>query len=223
MPPPVPDDRGFSFVLEESEAGLQLRARHHPSYGPIRADWTGAEVRRRIAAGRKQLLARAVGLDRHRGASILDATAGMGRDGFVLATLGAQLTMSERHPTVCALLQDARHRALLDPASADAASRIDVREGDARLHMAQGWDVVYLDPMYPGRNKTALASKELQLLRELTGGDADADSLLDQARRHARLRVAVKRPLKAPWLAGLEPRHSLSGSQARFDIYFPLS
>lgn len=202
---------------------MQLRALHHPDYGAIQADWTSADVRRRIAAGRKQRLARATGLDRHRDARILDATAGLGRDGFVLASLGGHVTLCERHPTVCALLTDAQRRALAKPETAEAAARIEIVEADSRMQLERGWDVVYLDPMYPGRNKAALAGKELQLLRELTGGDADADSLLELARRHARQRVAVKRPLKAPWLAGVEPRHSLSGSQARFDIYFPLA
>jgi 16S rRNA (guanine1516-N2)-methyltransferase len=71
--------------------------------------------------------------------------------------------------------------------------------------------------MYPERGKAALAKKELQLLRELTGGDPDADELLLAA--NARRRVVVKRPLSAPALAGRAPSVALRGTQARFDIY----
>ena len=110
--------RGFSFALQETGGRLELRALHHPGYGAICADWGTAEVRRRIAGGRKQLLARAVGLNKQRDLRILDATAGLGRDGFTLAALGARVTMSERNKTIAALLHDAQRRALLDPASA---------------------------------------------------------------------------------------------------------
>lgn len=176
-------------------------------------------MQRRIRAGRRQLLARAVGLHRERDLAILDATAGLGRDGFTLAALGARVTLAERHPTVAALLEDARERALRDGATAEAAARTAIVHADARKLMAPPakFDVIYLDPMYPERGKAALAKKELQLLRELTGGDADADALLAAA--HARRRIVVKRPRTAPPLAGRAPSLALSGSQARFDVY----
>jgi len=214
------DDRhGLRFELRESGGRLELVAGHHPGYGAVCADWTTPEIGRRIAGGKRQLLARAVGLHKHAGLRILDATAGLGRDGFVLAALGATVTLCERHPTVAALLADARRRALASPATADAAGRVDIVAADARDLLDRGWDVVYLDPMYPDRGKAALAKKELQLLRELTGGDADADALLAPALLNVRHRVVVKRPLKAPPLAGRAPSASLAGTQARFDIY----
>ncbi len=217
--------RGFSFALRETAGRLELIALHHPGYGAICADWTTPELRRRVAAGRRQLLARAAGLHQQRDLRVLDATGGLGRDGYTLAALGAQITLAERHPSIAALLADAHRRALADPATAEAAAHITLATADAReLFERNGgvsYDVIYLDPMFPGHGKTALAKKELQVLRELTGGDADADALLEPARRSARLRVVVKRPLKAPWLALTEPAFSLFGTQARFDIYLP--
>jgi 16S rRNA (guanine1516-N2)-methyltransferase len=177
-------------------------------------------VKRRVSAGKKQLLARAVGLPKHPGLALLDATAGLGRDGFTLAALGARVTLAERNPTVAALLRDAHARALADPDAAEAAARIEIVEADGRTLCPPGgearFDVVYADPMYPERGKTALAGKEMQLLRELTGGDPDADGLQDL---NARRRVVVKRPVKAPPLAGHPPSLALAGTQARFDIY----
>lgn len=213
--------QAFRFELELDAGILGLRALHHPAWGPVFADWTGPDIRRRVAAGRRQLLGRAVGLDKHPESLVLDATAGLGRDGFTLAALGARVRLVERDATVHALLEDALRRALADPAAAAAAQRLEVLHADATGQLSQGWDVIYLDPMYPGLHKTALAKKELQVLRELTGGDPDADALLAPARRHARRRVVVKRPLKAPPLAGCEPHHRLAGSQARFDVYLP--
>lgn len=176
-------------------------------------------MRRRIQGGRRQLLARAVGLHKDPALHVLDATAGLGRDAITLAALGARVMLAERNETVYALLVDARERALRDPATAAAAGRTEIACADGRKLMdpPARFDVVYLDPMYPERGKAALAKKELQLLRELTGGDPDADALLACA--NARRRVVVKRPLSAPALAGRAPSLALRGTQARFDIY----
>jgi 16S rRNA (guanine1516-N2)-methyltransferase len=197
-------------------------AAHHPAWRPVSADWTTPEMRRRIAGGRRQLLGRAAGLAKAPAPEVLDGTAGLGRDAFVLASLGARITLAERNPTVAALLEDARRRAAADPATAAAAARTQVVHADARRVLetaATGFDVVYLDPMYPHQGRTALAAKELQLLRELCGADPDADALLAPALAVARRRVVVKRPLKAPPLAGRAPSLAFSGTQARFDVY----
>jgi len=211
-----------TFQLASIDGRLQLRALHHPAYGAICADWTAPEVRRRIAGGKRQLLGKAVGLHKLAAPHVLDATAGLGRDAFVLASLGARVTLAERNASVAALLTDARRRALEDPATAPAAGRTEIVALDARSLLDPAgtrFDVVYLDPMYPDRGKSALAKKELQLLRELAGPDADADALLAPALANARRRVVVKRPLPAPPLAGHEPGLEFRGTQARFDVY----
>lgn len=217
--------RGFLFALEESgdPPHLALRALHRPTFGAITTGWDDAEMQRRIAAGRRQPLARAAGL--HRAGedtlSILDATAGLGRDAYTLAALGARLTLAERNPELAALLRDAQRRAAETPAQAAIAARIEILEADAAkvLRDSQRWDVVYVDPMYPDEGRRALPSKEMQILRELTGGGADADALLAPALECARLRVVVKRPLKAKALADRPPSMSLRTTQLRFDVY----
>ena len=196
------------------EGTLHLRALHRPDYGGICADWQSAEMLSRIRAGKKQLLARACGLTKLWSPSILDATAGLGRDGYTLHRLGAQVTLCERHPLIFQLLEDARRRA--------AAQELELLQASAATLLASGrrWDVVYLDPMYPDKTKSSLPGKEMQIFRDLTGGDADADALLEPALRAARKRVVVKRPRHAPQLAGREPQLSMQGNLARFDIYF---
>lgn len=204
---------GFSFQLETENGRLQLRALHRPDYGPIYADWQSAEMVSRIRAGKKQLLARACGLHKRAGLSILDGTAGLGRDGYTLSQLGAEVTLCERHPQIAALLRDAQQR------SGD--TRIQLRECSTRelLQPPQQWDVIYLDPMYPEAGRRALPQKEMQIFRDLTGGDADADSLLEPAIACARSRVVVKRPRHAPPLQGRDPSLQMEGNQARFDLY----
>ncbi|HEY0974568.1 MAG TPA: class I SAM-dependent methyltransferase [Solimonas sp.] len=220
---PGSDARGFVFELEESEQGLRLHARHRPRFTPLQIDWTSPEQQRRVAGGKRQLLARAIGLHKHGDLQILDATAGLGRDAWTLAALGARVDLVERQPLLARLLHDALTRALDTPGFATTAQRLRLLDGDAATVLASGqrWDVIHLDPMYPDHNRRALPQKEMQLLRELSGDDADADALLAPARAACRQRVVVKRQLHAPPLAGQSPSFQLVGTQARYDVYLP--
>src|SRR3546814_2367692 len=104
---------------------------------------------RRVAAGKQQLLARAIGLHKYKDLSVLDATAGLGRDGFVLAALGAQVTMVERQELLAALLFDAHVRALAHSHWQASAQRVELKAGEALALMdgAPQWDLVHPDQM----------------------------------------------------------------------------
>lgn len=213
--------RGFLFCLRRDERGrLGVQAPHLAGYGAVLADWDSADLRRRVQAGRQQGIAKAVGISKLSDLQVLDGTGGLGRDAFTLAALGARVTVVERSPVVAALLLDALRRAQEQPGLQAAASRMAVCHAETLDALTQGRvDVVYLDPMYPDDGKRALPAKEMQILRDLTGGDADADALLVPALEAARRRVVVKRPLKAPPLAGCKPGLVFAGTQARFDVY----
>lgn len=171
----------------------------------------------RLAAGRRQLIARAVGLHRQRDLRVLDATAGFGRDAMLLAALGAEVDCCERHPAVYESLREAVAH-LPD----DVAARMRCHPIDARTLFAEArWDVVFLDPMYTPTKKQALPRAAAQALRDLVGEDTDADALLAPARAVALRRVVVKRALRAPPLAGSRPMQSLRGNSIRFDLYAP--
>jgi 16S rRNA (guanine1516-N2)-methyltransferase len=187
----------------------------------------GAQAyRRKFGGGKSQAIAKAVGITRKYKPSVLDCTAGQGRDAFVLASLGARLTMIERSPVAHLLLQDAMDRAATasqeDQELADIMSRMMLLCCSAHDYLpdsASQYDVVYLDPMFPERKKAALVKKEMQVFHQLIGTDSDADALLDLARARARYRVVVKRPKGAPTLAGETPTYVLPGKASRFDIY----
>lgn len=218
---PGGDARGF-FCLETIDGCVALRATHRPEWKPLVIDWETAAQRSRIRGGRRQPLARAVGLHRKPAARVLDATGGLGRDAFTLAALGAEVVLAERQPLVVELLRDAQRRARLssDAAIVEAADRLRIVGSDALdVNASQGpFDAAYLDPMYPDDGKAALPQKQMQMLRELAGDDLDADRLLAHARRLAP-RVAVKRPSKAAPLADMRPDAVVEGTQARFDLY----
>lgn len=216
--------QGEAALLLLTPVRLELREVAADAAGPVYADFVGgrADHRRRYGGGRGQLLARAVGLKGGAAPSIIDATAGLGRDAFVLASLGAKVTLLERSPVVGALLADALRRAHIDPVVAAIADRMQLYVEDAATFLrtlSARPDVVYLDPMYPHTNKSALQKKELRLFRAVVGPDDDAAKLLEAARCAAQGRVVVKRPVNAPFLAGVKPNGKLASKNTRFDLY----
>ncbi len=151
---------------------------------------------------------------------VLDATAGLGRDSLLLALAGAHVTACERHPVVHALLADGLWRAADDPVLGPAARRITLHQEDFRHRQAGSADVIYLDPMFPPRQKSAQVKKAMQALHQLVGiGQTDADDLLEAARQQATGKVVVKRPRHAPFLHNRAPSSQVTGKTSRFDVY----
>jgi 16S rRNA (guanine1516-N2)-methyltransferase len=189
--------------------------------GPVYVDFVGGALgyRRRYGGGRKQPLAKAIGLKD--GTTVLDATAGLGRDAFILAHLGCHVQMIERSPVVAALLYNGLQRAQQDAKiGALIEERLQLIHHDAQnwlLQLSEPPDVIYLDPMYPHRKKSALVKKEMRLFRAVVGDDLDAPALLKAALVCARRRVVVKRPKWAPSLD--EPSFCIESEKTRFDVY----
>lgn len=157
-----------------------------------------------------------------RDARIADLTAGWGRDAWLLAYRGFSLTVYERNPYLAFLLDDALHHARDDPALASVANRLTLCHGDAIKNLDGMFDAVYLDPMFPARNKRAQVRKPMQTLHLLLGEQENDDTaLLDAALAHARKRVAVKRRKGAPFLNERKPDYQVKAPSMRLDIYLP--
>ncbi len=227
------DCTAFDFLLvylavkENTPPVLALRDTSGGNGNPLWVDFIAGKMghRRRFGGGRGQPLARAMGLKGGASPHIVDATAGLGRDGFVLASLGARVTLLERSPVMAALLDDGLERARQHP-----ATRLIVDDHLQLVHTdAATWlrqcpprdrpEVVYLDPMYPHRSKRALVKKEMRALRAMVGDDADAPALLAAALACAKKRVVVKRPKGAPPLDGPKPAGEVASKNTRYDIY----
>ncbi|WP_425439261.1 class I SAM-dependent methyltransferase [Pseudoalteromonas denitrificans] len=213
------------FSLIYDELGLGLFKTDEKKLGPIRVDFiTGAAAhRRKFGGGKGQAIAKAIGLKKGVIPSVLDGTAGLGRDAFVLAALGCKVTLFERHPVVAALLYDGLQRAYQDVeigswmqenmqmvfgSSHDLLSITDIKP-----------DVVYLDPMFPHKEKSALVKKEMRVFQSLVGADLDADNLLPDALTLATKRVVIKRPDYAPFLNDKTPSMKIETKKNRFDVY----
>ena len=213
------------FALQLGAEGLQFVELGPQAPGAVRVDFVeGAVAHRRLfGGGTGQMIAKAVGVQPGVRPQVLDATAGLGRDAFVLASLGCAMTLIERQPLIAALLEDGLARARQSVEVAPIAAQMRLLQGNA-IELLSAWtdeapQVIYLDPMFPHRDKSALVKKEMRLFRPLVGDDLDAPALLAAALALASHRVVVKRPRKAPCIEGAKPSYVLEGKSSRYDIY----
>ncbi|MBQ9043388.1 MAG: class I SAM-dependent methyltransferase [Eggerthellaceae bacterium] len=206
------------LLLVRDEGGLSL------SDGDmsIRGDFTRMIPRLKPANLSRELLAKAARVKGCEKPVAFDATAGLGEDSLLLAAAGFTVFLHERNPVIAALLNDALERAALERALADATARMHLVVGDsvqALRECTHHPDVVLLDPMFPGRTKSAAVKKKLQLLQRLEHPCEDEQALLDAAFAAHPRKIVVKRPQKGPYLAGRKPDYSLEGKAIRFDCY----
>jgi 16S rRNA (guanine1516-N2)-methyltransferase len=189
--------------------------------GPKTDFATGRFGYRAARFGQSEPLLRAVGSSKSRPLSIVDATAGLGHDGFLLAASGAQVTLIERSSVMFAELE----RALLDARQnddlAEIAARMTVLHGDSRdLLRDIKADVFYIDPMHPERKKSALVKEPMRLLRDVVGDDSDSAELIQIALQHSPGRVVVKWPAKADLPDGIpQPSYELKSRTTRYCVF----
>jgi 16S rRNA (guanine1516-N2)-methyltransferase len=133
--------------------------------------------------------------------------------------------MVERVPALVALLEDGVTRArdqLERQAGRSLRIRIELGDSLAWIDSAAADDmpqIIYLDPMFPSRSKSALVKLDMRLLRRIAGVAGDVCRLFETAMRSADRRVVVKRPRGAPCLCGTKPDFEIDGSGVRFDVY----
>jgi len=217
-------DTYFPYILSYRDKLTSVIQTEKGAPGPVSASFIGGKTAHRLqfGGGKGQMIAKATGLNKGVVPSILDATAGLGRDAFVLASLGCQVTLLERSPIIGELLASALREAKYSDIG-DITSRMKLIQADSTAWLNEQEsavaDVIYLDPMYPHREKSSLVKKEMRLFQTLVGEDLDDAALLSAALKKARYRVVVKRPRKADAISGIKPSLQLIGKSCRYDIY----
>lgn len=217
--PPSQTAHPDSYGLWLDETGWALHAPQSLGFLPLRLNFSAGSTGFRLQQyGRRQPLAKAIGIKPGSKLHVMDATAGLGRDGAVFAHLGCKVSMFERSPIIALLLQDGWVRS----APAILRLRVTINCIDACQYLAQMQkipDIIYLDPMYPHRIKSAQVKKEMRIVRDIVGNDMDAEELLSGALACGAKRVVVKRPKGAPTLPGRKPVRDIHGPNTRYDIY----
>ncbi len=211
----VSDAPGDELTVLFDKNGTSLEG-----YGlTYRGDFT--EMLHRLTEGRlaHEMLVH-VSKSKDTGKRAADATAGMGEDSLLLAAAGYDVTLFEKDPVIAALLRDAIRRAKRHPVLGETVSRMHVIEGDSVKLMpslCRGFDLIYLDPMFPARQKSGLINKKLQLIQKLELPCSEEAEMLEAALGAAPKKIVIKRPLKGPYLAGREPGYSVKGKAIRYD------
>lgn len=187
-------------------------------------DFVGGSVghRLRSGGGRGQDLAKAMGLRAGKTPTIIDATAGLGRDSFILASLGAQVILIERSEKMHTLLVQGMERAAKEGGEfRQIIGRMTLLKGDALdLIPELTSEAILIDPMHPERKNSALVKQDLRQVREIVGTDDDAADLVQLAIKHARKRVVLKWPAKADPIEGVKKcTHQIIGKTTRYDVF----
>jgi len=218
---PFQAEADYLLLLTPDYLGLQKTGEKSR---PLYIDFSSKKMnyRRENISMRKEALVRAMGLKSHDDCLIIDATAGLARDSFILASSGFTIQLIERSPIIHALLKDGLERGLQNATIAPFIKRMKLILADATVWLNETNDkpdIVYLDPMFPQRRKSALSKLDMRIFHDIVGDDVDAGLLLQAALACATRRVVVKRPRLAEELSGIKPTYSLAGSSSRFDIY----
>ena len=214
---PITDTEGEGLTVLFDESGVSLKG-YNLSY---QGDFEG--MIRRVSDGRlaHEMLVKAA-KTQEKGLKAVDATAGMGEDSFLLAAYGYEVTLHEQNPIIATLLKDSLNRAKKHPFLKDIVGRMQLIEGDSvELLKSEkdSTDLIYLDPMFPERQKSGLIGKKLQLIQKLEPPCSSEQDLFGAAIDTGASKIIVKRPLKSPHLAGKKPNYMLKGKAIRYDCY----
>lgn len=224
---PIFDKKDNTYALQLIFGHAQIELFDQQLNTSIYVDFVSGRLahRQQFGGGRGQAIAKAIGLKQGKTPSVLDVTAGLARDAYILATLGCRMTLVERSPVLSLLIEDGINRGLHNEQSAEILlEHFNLHKQDAINYLKdidedQRPDIIYLDPMYPERKKSALVKKDMQILQRLLGKDENSETLLETALNYAGERVVVKRPVRAPTLTEKKPATSIYSKKTRFDIY----
>lgn len=178
--------------------------------------------RLKYGKGRGQNLAKAVGFKFNKNRTIIDATAGLGYDAFILASLGANVTLIERSEKIYDLLKAAISEAKLYGGEiSKIVNRMNLLFGDSKDILPNiAPEVILIDTMYKDRKKSALVKNDMRLVREVVGSDSDHVELINVALNNASKRVVIKQPRYAEALDNIKGcSHQILGKTIRYDVY----
>ena len=215
----------MNYSLKMNNGQLGLVDQGNLDMAPVVIDFVSGKTayRRKYGHAGGEAISKAVGIKKGHRPNVVDATAGWGRDAFVLATLGCRVHMIERSELIAKLLEDGLRRAKQDEKVGKLMKdNLSLSFGESQqelFHTPFEPEVIYLDPMFPHKEKSALVKKDMQILQDIAEQDTDADALLHLALTIATNRVVVKRPSSADFLAEIKPQTSIKTKKHRFDIY----
>ncbi len=243
----VQDSNKYEAVLYLSKQGSYLGLNQYglgcSGDNIISAGWHSLDFLSKAGRRSDQPLLKAVrGSKRPLGKKgiILDGTAGLGYDSWLLANFGYQVLAVERNPVLYALLRESLSIAEID--YPEIAGRMRIENADAndilyRLIQKKkdpdmgcncpwdNWpdpDVIYLDPLFPKEKPEKRAvKKRMRLVRKVLQEEPMDLGLLQRSILVAKRRVVLKRPLKSEIIriGKGQPVSRTLGRAVRYDVY----
>lgn len=150
----------------------------------------------------------------HKNGTLLDACGGLGKDGFLLAHRGLNVTSCESNPIIYSILSQAIERYTKN-------TPIDwkCKRGKCQQKMNQPFDIVYLDPMF-NIERNAKPQKSMQIIQSINIDEPNFTDW-DIAWHCAQKRLVIKQHRSSPIIDTLpKPTLQIKGKRnTRFDIY----
>lgn len=165
------------------------------------------------------LLKKALG-KKNNNLTIFDGTAGFLSDALIFLALGHKVIACEQSKVLFLLLSDAIDRAKIKLSFLDNLNLI---HGDALdvYKSMQNIDVIYLDPMYPSKKKSALTSgsmSDIKSILKLENIENLEDEVFFDFKKNKFKKIILKRPIKSKIIDD-SFNYQIKGKSTRFDVY----
>ena len=145
--------------------------------------------------------------------TLLDCTAGYGRDGYILRSMGFNVTMIENSPIISLLLNDALKKLKLSDFIMYHGNSYDYLS-----HSEKYYDYIYIDFMFNKLKKNSLSSKNDETLKLISFQENDKNNIIRLAIKKSNSRVVVKEP-KNSLSNILKPEYTIKTKLLNFNIY----
>lgn len=171
---------------------------------------------------KQQAFAKSLGLHKkNKSPYVIDATAGLAKDAISMLKLGCHVKMLEQSKIIYLLLEDALLRAKNISNDFLSLLYVDSYLFLQTLQLDEYPDIIYLDPMFPKRLKSAKVKKDMCMLQAIQSliDSSSSVKLLEIARQRTKHRVVVKRAKNIGFLGEQKPSFSYKGKSVRYDVY----
>ena len=154
-----------------------------------------------------------------KGATVLDCTAGFGRDSYILAKYGFSVTMIEKNPITTLLLNNSIGKLL---GGTEVYNRLKLIHGDSYDYLKlcdKQYDYIYIDFMFNKLKNSPLSSKNDETLKLISDDKENRMKLLNLAKKKCKDKVIIKNYKYSPSITGITPDYQIKTKLLNYYIF----